>query len=82
MQAMVLGDSGLRRTRTVLPAFSEDFGSFQEQVPGVMYFLGVSNAERGWVGMPHTPDYVADDRAILIGARAMTAVLLERRSSP
>ncbi len=63
--------------------FSEDFGSFQEQVPGVFWFLGVSNAERGWVGMPHTPGYVADEAAIVVAARAMTAVLLDRlRSTP
>ena len=73
-----LGDSAVTMVTTVLPAFSEDFGSFQERVPGVMYFLGVSNAAKGWVGMPHSPQYVADEGAILIGARAMTAVLLAR----
>lgn len=63
--------------------FSEDYGSFQEQVPGVFWFLGVSNAEKGWVGMPHTPGYVADEAAILVGARAMIAVLLDRlRTTP
>jgi metal-dependent amidase/aminoacylase/carboxypeptidase family protein len=62
---------------TMTPVFSEDFGSFQEEVPGVMYFLGVSNAERGWVGMPHSPDYVADEEAIFVGARVMAAVFLD-----
>jgi metal-dependent amidase/aminoacylase/carboxypeptidase family protein len=42
-----------------------------------MLFLGVSNAARGWVGMPHTPGYVADDAAITVGARALTRVLLD-----
>jgi amidohydrolase len=60
------------------PAFSEDFGSFQDQVPGVYFFLGVSNAAKGYVGMPHSPNYVADDDAIAFGARAMAAVLLDR----
>ena len=58
-------------------AFSEDFGSFQDEVPGVMYFLGVSNPEAGTVGMPHSPDYVADEGSILVGARAMAAVILD-----
>jgi metal-dependent amidase/aminoacylase/carboxypeptidase family protein len=62
----------------ILPAFSEDFGSFQARVPGVFYFLGVANAAKGWSGMPHSPDYVADEAAMLIGARSMAAVLLER----
>ena len=60
----------------VFPAFSEDFGSFQREVPGAMYFLGVSNPEKGTVGFPHTPNYVADDDAIMVGAHAMLAALL------
>ncbi len=62
--------------------FSEDFGAFQGEVPGVMYLLGVSNAARGWVGMPHSPGYVADEAAILIGARALSAILLDRLNEP
>lgn len=73
----VLGDESVVLVEGVPPAFSEDFGSFQDETPGVMYFLGVSNPEKGTVGMPHTPAYVADEGAILVGARAMTAVLLE-----
>ena len=61
----------------MVPAFSEDFGSFQALVPGVMFFLGVSNPEKGIVGMPHSPTYVADDESIFVGARAMAAVLLD-----
>jgi metal-dependent amidase/aminoacylase/carboxypeptidase family protein len=73
----VLGNEAVVPLQGVPPAFSEDFGSFQHQVPGVMYFLGVSNPATGTVGLPHSPDYVADDGAILVGARAMTAVLLD-----
>ena len=78
----VLGDQAVVLVQGVPPAFSEDFGSFQEEVPGVMYFLGVSNPTAGTVGMPHSPDYVADDGAILVGARAMTAVLLDGLRTP
>jgi len=76
--AAALGEETVRVVQGVPPMFSEDFGSFQAAVPGVMYFLGVSNAAAGTVGMPHTDDYVADDAAILFGARAMAAVLLDR----
>ncbi len=72
-----LTEPGVSVTDNVIPMFSEDFGSFQQVVPGVMFFLGVSNAEKGWVGMPHTPDYVADEEAIFVGARTMGAVLLD-----
>jgi metal-dependent amidase/aminoacylase/carboxypeptidase family protein len=73
----VLGDEAVLMLETMSPLFSEDFGSFQEEVPGVMYFLGVSNSEEGWVGMPHSPDYVADEEAIFVGARTMAAVFFD-----
>ena len=60
----------------VIPAFSEDFGSFQKSVPGVMYFLGVNNPESGTVGFPHSPNYVADDSSVLVGIEAMLAAML------
>ncbi|MEO8634384.1 MAG: M20 family metallopeptidase [Gemmatimonadales bacterium] len=78
----VLGDTAVVSVGVVSPVFSEDFGSFQAEVPGVMYLLGVSNRARGWVGMPHSPSYMADESAITIGARALTAVLLDRLRRP
>ena len=51
----VLGPGSVGPLPAVVPAFSEDFGSFQNLVPGVIFFLGVSNPEKGIVGMPHTP---------------------------
>lgn len=72
-----LGEAAVLEDPGVLPAFSEDFGHMLDVVPGTMLFLGVSNASRGWVGMPHTPGYVADDAAITVGARALTRVLLD-----
>jgi metal-dependent amidase/aminoacylase/carboxypeptidase family protein len=73
-----LGASAVIDITDIFPAFSEDFGSFQQRVPGVFYFLGVANAGKGWSGMPHSPDYVADEAALLVGARAMAAVILDR----
>ena len=73
----VIGDSNLVMIKEIPVGFSEDFGFFQDEVPGVMYFLGVSNQEKGWVGMPHTPNYVADEASIFIGAEAMAAVMLD-----
>ncbi|MDX1382818.1 MAG: hypothetical protein R3190_04185, partial [Thermoanaerobaculia bacterium] len=73
----VLGEGSLVDTGPVVPAFSEDFGSFQETTPGVMFFLGVSNAAEGIVGMPHSPGYVADEGSILVGARGVGAAILD-----
>jgi metal-dependent amidase/aminoacylase/carboxypeptidase family protein len=58
------------------PYFGEDFAFYQQSIPGAMYWLGVSNSEEGTVGMPHSPAYVADEEAIIVGARAMSAVLV------
>jgi metal-dependent amidase/aminoacylase/carboxypeptidase family protein len=68
----------VREVGGVTPFFSEDYGSFQAVTPGVMYFLGVSNPRKGIVGMPHSPDYVADDAAILVGVQVMLAAMLGR----
>jgi metal-dependent amidase/aminoacylase/carboxypeptidase family protein len=72
-----VGPGNLLEINRVTPHFSEDFAFFQQRVPGAMYWLGVSNAELGYVGLPHSPDFVADEEAIFIGAKAMAAVLLD-----
>jgi amidohydrolase len=59
------------------PYFGEDFAFYQQVIPGALYWLGVSNSEKGTVGMPHSPGYVADEESIYAGARAMSAVLLD-----
>ncbi len=73
----VLGKDNVIQLTQFVPAFSEDFGSFQDIMPGTMFFLGVSNETRGWIGMPHSPGYVADDEAIFVGARTMAAIILD-----
>jgi metal-dependent amidase/aminoacylase/carboxypeptidase family protein len=69
----VLGESSVLDLNVISPAFSEDFGAFQLVVPGAFFYLGV-----GPIGMPHSPGYVADEASIVVGARAMSAVLLDR----
>jgi len=76
----VIGTEAVLNLDGVFPAYSEDFGSFQDVVPGVMFFLGVSNPEKGWVGIPHSPGYVADEESIFIGAEVMAAILLDQLS--
>ncbi len=71
-----VGVDGLIEVNAVTPFFGEDFAYFQQHIPGAMYWLGVSNSELGYVGMPHSPDFVADEESIFVGARAMAAILL------
>lgn len=73
----VVGEAGLLIVSSVPPYFGEDFAFYQKQIPGALYWLGVSNTEKGIVGMPHSPGYVADEEAITVGARVMAAVLLD-----
>lgn len=73
----IVGEEGLLVVNEVTPYFSEDFSLYQQQIPGAMYWLGASNSELGTVSMPHSPDFVADEEAILVGAKVMTAVILD-----
>jgi metal-dependent amidase/aminoacylase/carboxypeptidase family protein len=72
----VLGEENLIPSGST-PYFGEDFAFYQQVIPGAMYWLGVSNSEKGTVGMPHSPDYVADEEAIIVGSKAMAALLLD-----
>ncbi|MCC6587869.1 MAG: amidohydrolase [Bryobacterales bacterium] len=56
---------------------SEDFAEFQKIIPGVFYWLGVGNPDKGINGALHTPEYDADEDSIPVGVRVMTAVLLD-----
>ncbi len=71
----ILGDANVPVVTSVSPYFGEDFAFFQQKIPGAMYWLGVSNSARGTRGVPHAPDFVADEESIFVGARAMSAVL-------
>ena len=72
----LLGGEVLVEMSTVPPYFSEDFAYYLQKIPGVMYFLGVSNEDRGIIGMPHSPQFAVDEEAIFVGARTMAVVLL------
>jgi amidohydrolase len=55
---------------------AEDFAFFAREVPGFFYRLGT--VRPGTVsGGHHTPTFLADDGAIPVGMRVMTALLLD-----
>ena len=56
--------------------FSEDFGAFQAEIPGVFFFLGVGNSAKGIAAMPHSPNFVVDETAIPFGVKAMAAAII------
>ena len=72
----LLGEEGLVVVEQVPPFFGEDFAFYLQKIPGVMYWLGVSNEKKGILGLPHHPQFAVDEEAIFVGARTMAAVLL------
>lgn len=73
----VLGQEGAVVYDGTVPCFGGDLAFFQKRVPGALFFLGVSNPGKGIVGIPHAPSFQADDEAVLVGARAMAAVVFD-----
>ena len=71
------GPDALYVVEGVTPFFSEDFSQFQQHMPGALYYLGVSNSANGTMGLPHSPAFVADEGAIVFGARTMSAILID-----
>jgi amidohydrolase len=69
----VAGRSNVIDTKPVSGA--EDFSEFQKVIPGFFYWLGVANPERGINAMLHTADFDADEDSLVLGVRAMTALL-------
>jgi metal-dependent amidase/aminoacylase/carboxypeptidase family protein len=72
------GDDAVVVMRALYPFNGEDFALFLRHVPGAMFYLGVANPEAGVNGMPHSPDFAADERALGIGVRAMAGFLASR----
>jgi amidohydrolase len=56
---------------------AEDFGYYQQQMPGVFFFLGVGNPEKKITAMIHTEHFDMDEDALPLGARAMSTTVLD-----
>ena len=55
----------------------EDFSYFAKEIPGVFYWLGVANRERGITAGNHTPDFDADEKCLATGVKTMAAMVLD-----
>jgi metal-dependent amidase/aminoacylase/carboxypeptidase family protein len=76
----VVGDAAFTELAAPPAGVSEDFGEYQERIPGVFFFLGLSNAARGIRAWPHDPNFAVDEAGIAFGIRAMAAVVVGRLS--
>ena len=61
-----------------VPFFNDDFAYFQQKIPGVYFFLGGSNIEKGIIAMNHSPDFQFDEESIRTGVKCFTSLILER----
>lgn len=61
-----------------IPYFNDDFAYFQQKVPGVYFFLGGSNKEKGITAMNHAPNFKVDEESIKIGVRSFSSLIIER----
>ena len=58
---------------------AEDFSYFQEKVPGVFVFLGVTPRDQDWrkAAQNHSPFFFADESALPGGVRTMASLALD-----
>lgn len=56
---------------------AEDFSYFANEVPGLFLFLGVAPDDLELVYPNHSPRFYADERALPVGVRALTALTLD-----
>jgi amidohydrolase len=63
---------------------SEDFSFFQQQVPGVFFFLGIAaeNATIEQTAPNHSPFFQLNEQALENGVRAFTALALDYLAKP
>ncbi len=74
----IYGDRSVAPDYGQIPFFNDDFAYFQQQIPGVYFFLGASNFEKGLISMPHSPDFAADEESIKYGVQYFSSLILER----
>jgi amidohydrolase len=58
---------------------AEDFSYFQQQVPGMFFFLGITPRDQDMTTAApnHSPKFFIDESALVQGVRAMTAVTVD-----
>lgn len=62
----------------VIPYRNDDFSYFQEEIPGVYFFLGGSDFQKGIISMPHAPDFAVDENCIKTGVNYFSSMLVDR----
>lgn len=73
----VAGDSNVRVGQLSTPA--EDFALYQQRIPGMFFFLGVTPKDQDPATVPgnHSPYFFADESALPVGVRAMANLAVD-----
>ena len=73
----IAGDGGSRQQQRVMVA--EDFSYFQEKIPGLFYFVGVTPKDQDMAAAApnHSPRFHIDESALLQGARSLAALAVD-----
>jgi metal-dependent amidase/aminoacylase/carboxypeptidase family protein len=74
--ASMIGATNTVELRAPFPFNSEDFSLYQQQLPGVFYWLGVANLAKGIIGVPHLPNFDVDEECLVVGTKTMAHLLL------
>ncbi len=72
----VVGVDNFLVLKSPYPFAHEDFALYQHEVPGVLFWLGTANAEKGITSILHQPDFDVDEDALLVGTRLAASLLL------
>lgn len=61
-----------------VPFFNDDFAYFQQKIPGVFFFLGGSDFEKGIIAMNHAPSFKVDEACIRMAVKSFGSLIVER----
>ena len=77
--ADIYGESTVIPLYGILPGdIGDDFAYFQNKIPGVYFFLGGSNFEKGLIADPHSPSFAVDEDCIRTGVQFFSSMIVER----
>ena len=61
-----------------VPFFNDDFAYFQQKIPGVFFFLGGSDFEKGIIAMNHAPSFKVDEACMGMAVKSFGSLIIER----
>jgi amidohydrolase len=73
----VAGEGKFSQQQRVMVA--EDFSYFQQQVPGLFYFIGATpkDQDMATAAPNHSPRFYVDESGLLLGVRSLSALTVD-----